>query len=37
MEYLNVFNKILNEGVTNNSLMKGINIDAPLTMKDKLI
>ena len=31
------FNSILNEGVTSNSLMKGINLDAPLTTKDRQV
>jgi len=31
------FEKILNEGNTNNHLMKGIDLNAPMTSRDKQI
>jgi len=36
-EYLIDFEKLLSEGYTNNSLMKGINTDGPVTMKEKQV
>lgn len=36
-EYLLVFEKVLTEGLSNNHLMKGINLNAPLTTRERQI
>ena len=37
LEYLIIFQSVLNEGQTNNPLMKGINLNGPLTMRERQI
>lgn len=36
-EYLLVFQQVMNEGVVNNSLMKGINLSGPVTQRERQI